>query len=367
MRGGLTRFARRWWAGGYGLAGALVSVALLPVSALWRAGMAVRNRRFDRGGSRGVAGAWVVSVGNLGVGGTGKTPFASWAAQVLAADGGYRPSLLLRGYGTDEVLLHRSWTPDFPVVAMPDRVAGVGRAVEKGATAVVLDDGFQHRRLARDVDLVLMAVEDPWPVRVLPRGPYREPARALRRADAIVLTRRSASRDDAEARAAAMAALPGLRPGAVRGCVRIASVELEPLRGGDPAPATALPNPGRPWVRALALTAIARPESFREDVEHHTGAEVELMAFGDHHEFSEADAQAARLRAGGRPLVVTEKDAVKLRGLAAELGETWVLRQRLTWDWGEPDVRALICGAGGGATDAPGHRMGTTTSRGRAT
>ena len=103
------------------------------------------------------------------------------------------PALLLSGYGTDEVLLHRSWNPSVPVLADPDRVAGARRAVRDGASTVVVDDGFQHRRLARDLDIVLLSVEDPFPGGVLPVGPYREPAESLARAHAIVLTRRGAS------------------------------------------------------------------------------------------------------------------------------------------------------------------------------
>ncbi len=362
MSGGLTRFARRWWGGAYGVAGAALSLAMLPASALWRAVSATRNRRFDRIGGTRVHGARIVSVGNLAVGGTGKTPFASWVGRALGEGDRYRPALLLRGYGADEVLLHGLWTPQIPVFAVADRVEGAARAVRAGATAVVLDDGFQHRRLTRDVDVVLLAVEDPWPPRVLPRGPYREPASALRRADVIVLTRRSATLEEAQARSASVAAIPGLRRGAVQACLRIANDALEPLEAG----ATGQGFEDRPNERdlksVLALTAIARPQAFGDDVARHTGATVELMAYRDHHDFSARDARAARTRAGDRPVVVTEKDAVKLRAFASELGEAWVLCQRLVWDWGADEVRAHVTGSSAeGASEADERVDGSTT------
>jgi tetraacyldisaccharide 4'-kinase len=348
VTGGLTRFARRWWAGSYGWAGTALSLALLPASGLWRAVTAWRNRLFDRKGGVFVEGARIVSVGNLAVGGTGKTPLASWVASALAEDGRYRPALLLRGYGSDEVLLHRSWTPDVPVLAVADRAEGAGAAVRAGATAIVLDDGFQHRRLIRDVDVVLLAVEDPWPPRVLPRGPYREPASALGRAHAIVLTRRSASGEDARARAGVVTATPGLREGVTTACVRIVTSDLQPLSSEVGVPRQERREPA--GIRgALALTAIARPHAFRDDVARYTEAAVELMAYGDHHHFTARDARAARVRAGDRPVVVTEKDAVKLRRWVSELGETWVLRQRLEWDWGEEALRALVTGSDEGS------------------
>ncbi len=340
------RFAEAWWEGRYGLPGAVLRMVLAPASWLWGVVTYVRNRRFDRGEPERVPGARVISVGNLAVGGTGKTPFASWAARTLASDG-RRPAIVLSGYGADEVALHRSWAPDLDVVADRDRVAAARRVADAGADAVVVDDAFQHRRLGRDVDLVLLSVEDRFPGRLLPCGPYREPASALARADAVVLTRRSASVEQARALARRVDSVPGVAAGAVLGCVRLSADALVPLV--DAAPDVV---PGRPaevgggprLEGALAVTAIARPRAFLTDVARRAEGAVELKAFRDHHDFTEADARAARLRAGRRPIVVTEKDAVKLRPFAAVLGEAYVLRQRLAWDWGEADVRALLGG-----------------------
>lgn len=346
MSAALHRFARRWWSGGYGLAGALLAIALSPLSWLWAAVTAVRNLVWDHVEPVRVGGAWIVSVGNLAVGGTGKTPFASWVACTLDAEEAVRPALLLSGYGADEVALQRAWNPELAVVADPDRSAGARRAVRAGADAIVVDDGFQHRRLARDVDLVLLAVEDGPPRRLLPCGPWREPARSLRRADGIVLTRRRATVGEARSLADALARLPGLAPERVLGCVHLTTDDLVPLsewRGSrDDEPS---PEPPR-LAGAVAFTAIARPDAFRSDVTGLADGPVELVAHADHHVFSDEDARRARAIAGTRPVVVTEKDAVKLRSLAGVLGEAWVLRQRLSWDWGEEVVRALLSSAG---------------------
>jgi tetraacyldisaccharide 4'-kinase len=344
VSGALTRFARRWWSGAYGWGGSVLSAALLPASGAWRLVTAVRNWRFDRRGGERVAGARIVSVGNLAVGGTGKTPFASWVARTLAESGGRRPAIVLRGYGMDEVLLHAAWTPEIPVVARADRVQGAREAAAAGATAIVLDDGFQHRRLGRDLDLVLLSVEDPWPPRVLPLGPYREPAASLARADAIVLTRRSAPLEEARRRSSMVESVPGVRPGVVLGCVSIVNEAIVPLTEGVLRERAGRHGHGPELTDVLAVTAIARPEPFREAVARLTGGSVDLMAFADHHPFSAGDARAARRRAGTRPLVVTEKDAVKLEAFAEELGEAWVLRQRLSWDWGEQEVRTIVIG-----------------------
>jgi tetraacyldisaccharide 4'-kinase len=334
----------------------VLAVVLTPLSWLWRAVTAWRNRRFDRSEPERVEGVRVVSVGNLAVGGTGKTPFASWAARTLAVSGFRRPTLVLSGYGADEVTLHRRWTPDFEVVADADRVAAARVAADAGADALVVDDGFQHRRLARDVDIVLLAVEDRFPGRILPCGPYREPPGALARADAVVLTRRSGTLDEARMLEGRLRAVSGVRRDLVTGCLRLAAGELllfESYGAGvtdvpGPAPGPAAEVSGQPVRKrigdALALTAIARPEAFLSDVESRATGSVELLAFPDHHDFSEADVREAREQAGARAIVVTEKDAVKLREHIAALGEAWVLRQRLVWDWGESDVRALLTG-----------------------
>ena len=137
----------------------LARAALLPFSAVWRAGMAARNLAFDRG--------WsavrelplpAVAVGNLTVGGSGKTPIASWIAAHYAARA-LVPGSLLRGYGRDEVLVHRHQVPGARVVADPDRFAGAERAMAQGAEVLVLDDAFQRRDVWRDYNIAVVSAD----------------------------------------------------------------------------------------------------------------------------------------------------------------------------------------------------------------
>lgn len=329
MKGALQATARRWWRGELGAVGTALHVLTAPLGWLYAAGVAGRNRRFDaRGGTR-VRGLRVVSVGNLTVGGTGKTPLAAWTART-ASHAGWDVALVSRGYGGDELLLHRRWNPGVPVVADPDRVAAVERARDHGAELVVLDDGFQHRRLARDVDVVLLAAEDPFPGRLLPRGPFREPASGLARAHAVVVTRRTAPVDTARA----------LAEEVVRGFPHLVVARAALLPGGwqdlEGAPAEAPTGP------TLAVAAVARPDAFVLHVEGETGDDAELLAYPDHHAFTAADARAMRNRAGTRTLVVTEKDAVKLLPFRHLLEPVRVLAQTLRWEAGEGALTDLV-------------------------
>ncbi|NJD19290.1 MAG: tetraacyldisaccharide 4'-kinase, partial [Gemmatimonadetes bacterium] len=325
MRTQAEQALRGWWRGEGGAAGAVLQALAAPAEWAYRCGLAVRNRTYDRRGGVSLDGLRVVSVGNLVLGGTGKTPLAAWAARALLS-AGWRVALVSRGYGRDEILLHRRWSPDIPVIADPDRVAGATAAQGGGADAVVLDDAFQHRRLARDVDLVLLAAEDPLEGRLLPRGPFREPLAALSRAHGVVVTRRTADAADAGALAERVAALfPELR---------VARAALVP-DGWQHLDGTPAPPPEGP---TLAVTAVARPELFSAQVAAATGGPAELMAFADHHEFVSSDVEAMRARARQRTLVVTEKDAVKLHPHQGALEPVRVLAQALRWEAGEAEL-----------------------------
>ena len=334
MMSAIQTFARRLWRGDAGLLGAVVSVLLLPLEWAWRYAVWQRNRHFERTATVSAEGLRVISVGNLAVGGTGKTPIASWIVRALEARG-WRPALLHGGYGMDEPMLHQRWTPDVPVIVERDRVVGAHEALLQGARVAVLDDGFQHRRIDRDVDLVVLAVEDRFPGPLLPRGPYREPVHALERADAILLSRRTATETDAQTLAARVRDLIPGTP--VVGCVHLVPGGWRPLVGSGAEPVSS-----EGVDAGLVLTAVGRPDAVRRDVSESLGQDVELRAHADHHQFSEADVLEARRRAGSRAIVVTEKDAVKLELFADTLGPTYVMEQALEWDWGEDAVRELI-------------------------
>ncbi len=171
----------------------ILRAASLPYSTV----VALRNRAFDRAWKRPVRlGVPVVSIGNITTGGTGKTPTVIMVVKQLQALGN-RPAVLTRGYGAksgktpDEVLVMQRECPGLPIIVNPDRVAG-GRAAinDHHADVLVLDDGFQHRRLARDLNVVLVDATMPMGIPgLLPRGTWREPPHHLARADAIMLTR----------------------------------------------------------------------------------------------------------------------------------------------------------------------------------
>lgn len=266
----------------------------------------------------------VVSVGNLTAGGTGKTPFVAALARRLGARG-RRIGILSRGYGAardaagrenDEARWYRAHLPEVELVQDPDRVRGAEELMERGVDLILLDDGFQHRRLARDLDLVLVDATRPWglpppsgggaPVQAcLPRGLLREPPGALARADALVITRS----DQIEPRAldALRAELERVAPGRALLCGvhRPARLRAPDGRGLGLAELS-----GR---EVDAVSAIGNPEAFERTLAR-LGARVQQhRAFPDHHLYSGADLEG--LGAGGRWLVTTEKDAVKLAGL----------------------------------------------------
>lgn len=154
-----------------------------------------RNARFDRG--RGIAriGHPVISIGNVTTGGTGKTPMTAWIAALLM-DAGHKPAIAMRGYKgrgglSDEQLEYAQLIPDVPVIAHPDRTAALQAFLPQHPEidCVLLDDGFQHRQVHRDLDLVLIdATADTFADSLLPAGNLREPLENLRRADAVIIT-----------------------------------------------------------------------------------------------------------------------------------------------------------------------------------
>ena len=163
----------------------------------YSAAVRLRNWRYDTGRAASHrAGVPVISVGNITLGGTGKTPAVEWLARWLL-ERGVRVGLVSRGYGSqdgrpnDEALELAEKLPDVPHVLDPDRVRGANRAIDEfGCQLILLDDGFQHRRLARDFDLVLVDALEPFGFEhVFPRGTLREPLAGWSRASALMLTR----------------------------------------------------------------------------------------------------------------------------------------------------------------------------------
>jgi len=308
---------------------------LSPLAIAWGGVMAARNAWYDRvaAASHG-AGVPVISIGNLTVGGTGKTPLVIATARDLVA-AGRRPAVLTRGYRAapgqpaDEVLEPRAALPGVPVVVDADRVRGAAEArAVHGADCLVLDDGFQHRRLRRDLDVVLIDALCPWGGGwVLPAGRLREPARGLRRAGLIVLTRvnQVGEAERAALRAAVARRVPGLAIVEV-GIVADALVSAE----GSTRPPEDLA--GR---RAWLACGLGNPESFVRLAAALGARIVGTSRFPDHHRYTPADsaAVAAAARAARAEWVVTtRKDWVKLAALWPS-GDPPLMRLDLRVEW----------------------------------
>ena len=295
--------------------------------ASWFYGAAVRARNLAyNSGWKQVSRAAVpvISVGNITTGGTGKTPFAAYLARWFR-ERETRVCFLSRGYGAtpgqqnDEALVLDRLCPDVPHLQHADRVEGARIAVEElEMQLLILDDGFQHRRLARDLDLVLIDALEPWGYgHLLPRGLLREPRAGLRRADLVVITR--ADQASAEVRQQIRATLQRFRGNG--DCVEVAFVpqrlvntsgqtaSLESLRGQPIRAFCGIGNPAGFRQTLAQLGIIVDDQSFR--------------VFPDHHRYRRDDVASLLDWAKSSPVaavLTTLKDQVKIP--IASLGHT---------------------------------------------
>lgn len=284
----------------------------------------------------------VVSIGNITVGGTGKTPAVLQLAALFKAKG-YRPAVLSRGYGGksrepvhvvsdgrnilstpesagDEPFMMAAAAPGIPVVTGTDRHASGRYAVERlGTDLLILDDAFQHRQLARDVDIVLLNADAPLGNGfVIPRGPLRESPRALERADCIIVTGIEPETAPAEALRRIGTGLPAIP------VLTAVYREKDLCKNDEIIPVETLAN-----KRILAFCGLGNPESFRRSLERLGAEVVSFLPFPDHFRYTESDIREIRMRAEAaraQMLVTTEKDAVKLRDFPDFFREMFVLR-----------------------------------------
>lgn len=293
----------------------LIGVSTEP---LYRAVVARRNRAFDRGERVQRVTAPVISVGNLSVGGTGKTPVVAMIVSRLR-DAGHTPGIAMRGYKaapgsqSDEEREYRSSCPGVPVVAQPDRVAGATTLIERHAcNCVVLDDGFQHRFLARDLDVVLLdATRDVFSDRCLPAGWLREPVESLHRAQVAILTHAETASDHAVATMSdtLRARFPELTVVVTEhrwsGFIDLHGErrESQSLRNQEVTLASGIGNPS-------AFEAMARREGIT--VTNH-------MIMPDHHHWSVADLDRLDRLSGDLPVLTTRKDWVKIERINHKL------------------------------------------------
>jgi tetraacyldisaccharide 4'-kinase len=290
----------------------------MPASLLYGLAIAVRNRRYDRGAGVHGVGLPVISVGNIAVGGTGKSPFVRHLARLLLAHG-RRPVIAMRGYrsargeGSDEQAEHEELLPEIDVLAQPDRLAALRRCLPRHPEidCVLLDDGFQHRRLHRDLDLVLIDAPRATPgagARLLPAGWLREPTSSLRRADAVIITH---ARSIDKALARRIEADHGRPPLAWTGHVWTSLTMHDPASGARQA--------GIDWLegkRVLTMLGVARPQAIFDQLNGAGAAIAVNVPAGDHQRYSTRALERVRQLADGLDAVVlTGKDWVKVRRL----------------------------------------------------
>jgi tetraacyldisaccharide 4'-kinase len=316
----LSRFDRTWYLNLVGgqtreIWAPAARLGLSFASLVYGSVVAARNAHYDRGWKTAHRAAVpVVSVGNLTLGGTGKTPMVEWLARWYRQRG-VKVVILSRGYGqsgglNDEGRVLEENLPDVPHLQNPDRVALAQVAVhELESELILLDDGFQHRRLARDVDLVLLDALEPFGLRHLfPRGLLREPVGSLGRAGVVVLSRadlvdpaeRATIRAEAERAAGPLRWIEA----------RHAPVELIDWEGNvSPLGLAAGSSVG-------AFCGIGNPEGFRRTLIPLCRELLELRVFPDHHDYTAEDVRSLERWAidlGANLVLTTQKDLVKLR------------------------------------------------------
>jgi tetraacyldisaccharide 4'-kinase len=323
-----------------GVLPAVQRVGLRLLSAPYGLGVRLRNWLFDRGWKRVARAAVpVVSIGNLTLGGTGKTPCVEYVARYYRGLD-VRAAILSRGYGAevgvnDEALVLEENLPDVPHLQGADRAQLARIAVEELESEVlVLDDGFQHRRLARTLDVVLIDATAPFGHdHLFPRGLLREPVTGLRRARVALLTR--CDQVDAAAVAGIRQRVLAVAPG-----LTVAETIHQPAEWVNADGAT-LPVAGLAGRPVAAFCGLGNPEGFRRTLQQLGATPTEFRTYPDHHQYTRADVEElrswSRQQATECVVVTTQKDLVKLR--LSRLGDRalWALRIRLAFTAGQDE------------------------------
>jgi tetraacyldisaccharide 4'-kinase len=288
----------------------------------------------------------VISVGNITVGGTGKTPTVIMLANLLKKKG-YRPAVLSRGYGgktrtpvnvvsdgsrilmehieagDEPVLIAKSVDDGIPVLTGPKRVLTGRAAIENlGADILILDDAFQHRSIYRDLDIVLMNRGEPFGNGfLLPRGPLREPPEAMKRADLIIW------KDEA-----CDGRYPRYQEHGIGTFLPVLSGYLNPkslLKGNTEH---SLPLEHVKGKKICAFAGIGSPEAFIETIESLGGHLVSSLPFPDHYRYTAGDISDIRRKSsesGAEVIITTEKDGIRLSDFPDFLKDIFVLKVQM--------------------------------------
>ncbi len=289
----------------------------------------------------------VISVGNITTGGTGKTPMVLWLAERLLAEG-KKPGILTRGYGgetslngstSDEVQLLQARLGDRVAFGIgADRFAHGSELAKRGIEWVILDDGFQHMQLARDVDIVLIDATNPFGSgHLLPSGRLREPKSAISRADIIVITRSHHA--------------PGLEAAIrreSRAPIFYASVRLDSVMPWRPENVER-EIPHRREQKLFAFCGIGNPSAFLADLRDWGFQIVAHRFFSDHHRYTAEDIYVIETdasRAGADALICTEKDTFNMANAPFQSFDVSYCRISLQLDRGEEFWQAIIAAIG---------------------
>ncbi len=355
--GGASSLERRW--SGWGVARGVLRGVAGGAALLYRAGLFVRERAYRR---------WphwarhlpcpVISIGNLTVGGTGKTPAVEWLCRELVALG-KRPLIVSRGYGrrdelqNEEAILLAEALPKVPHRQDANRFRAAMEGIrEHSPDCVVLDDAFQHWGVHRDLDIVLVDSLDPFGgEHLLPRGKLREPLSALARAQAVILTRSDA-------------VLPRVLDGIMDRVAFYTTSSLvcavhRPVKLCTPAGDEVGPPEKLAGQKVFLASGIGHPAAFRRTAESLGAVVVGERIYPDHYRYRSRDLDRIRQEAGradAQVILTTEKDAVKIRFLTDRGGiPIWVLGVRFEIVKGQIDelwakIRSVV-GGGHGTPD----------------
>ncbi len=264
----------------------------------------------------------VISVGNITLGGTGKTPFAMALAKILEEDLKKNVCVLIRGYGWDEQEMLRRNLADIPVLVGQDRFRSSNKAVKLyGSDTAILDDGFQHWELERDLNIVLIDSRNPFGNgHLFPRGVLRETKRSLARADVIVFTKNNSP-------AAGLESLRKEASAISKGAIILEAAHVPKYLYEGRARSVHDLSAVR-GKKVILLSSIGDPLYFEETVRGLGADVIEHIKFPDHHDYKKKDIDRVTARCGERHfdlIITTEKDIVKLNRLGLSMGSYKIL------------------------------------------
>jgi len=260
----------------------------------------------------------IISVGNLTLGGTGKTPFVIKLAEILEHELRKETAVLIRGYGWDEQAMLKKKLPDVPILVGEDRARLSHKAIRLYGTRIaILDDGFQYWELERNLNIVLVDSRSPFGNgHLFPRGVLREPVSALGRADVVVFTKTNKKAADLEMLKADIKK--------IKAAIVFLEAAHKPKELYDHKARKAFPLSFLAGRNAVLLSSIGDPVYFEETARDLGARVVDHIAFSDHHNYRASDAERIKKRCGAKALdliLTTEKDAVKLARMSISFGD----------------------------------------------